>query len=365
MIPGDTLEHDEMSPWGVLSSFAQENTVPILTALQQNPVQHKTELTDYIGKEIDSSTISEIVGKQRDRGLVRCRPDRNQYETTPLGDLSLQVYNDLVATVEPKAVDLLAKSQSVITILEHLDDTPASLAELTDDDSICVERSTISNYLSELDAAGWIERKPPYESSKTGTDILDAYHEYADQITCLAERRPFLQYFDMEGLPLEALHGTKMVAATKGDTDAPTQAYVDSIDPDFEQVLGVTPTTNKQYVQAFLPLIRSNCEIELVADRSVLRESKSTYMLSYASGLLSSDVTWLVSDEPITAGIAIFDRETVWLGAYGWARGDRAVLTGSNDTLLNWALNEYEAKRELASPPPKTPFSTIKEVLRS
>lgn len=360
MIPGTTLEPKRITPSKTLSYFTQGNALLVFTALQQQPVQNKTDLTERIKKGIDPSTITEIISDQQDRGLVRLQPDQGHYETTPLGNLSLQAYSDLLSEIGWKGVELLAKSQSVLSILKHLDNDAATLSDLVEDDSICASRSTISSYLSELETMGWVERGPPYKCSPRGTDVLDAYSEYASHVARLAERRQFLRHFDLSGLPLEALRGTEMTAASEGDTDAPTQAFVDGIEPDFDHVRGVTPIINKQYVQAFLPLIRSDCQIELIGDRSVLNEANSTYLSAFAAGVLSPTTTFLVSNEPITIGIAIFDHEIVWLGAYGWSRRDRAVLTGSNDALLNWASNAYEMIRENASPPSKSIISSIK-----
>ena len=360
MIPGTTIESDRITPWKTLSYFTQENALLVFTALQQQPIQNKTNLTDKIEKRIDPSTVAEIVDGQRDRGLVRLQPEQNYYETTLLGNLSLQTYSNLLSEIGWEGVKLIAKSQSVLSILSHLDSDAATLSDLVEDKSISASRSTISKYLSELETMGWVDRKPPYKCSSTGADALDAYSEYANNVARLAERRQFLRHFDLPGLPLKALRDTKMIAASEGDTDAPTQAFVDGIESDFDHVQGVTPTINKQYVQAFLPLIHSDCQLKLIGDRSVLSEANSTYLSSFVAGMFSSTTTFLVSDEPITIGIAIFDREIVWLGAYGWSRRDRAVLTGSNDALLNWALDAYELIRENASPPSKSIISSIK-----
>ena len=365
MIPGTTIEFEQITPWNTLSYFTKANALLVFTALQQQPIQNKTDLAEQIEKEIDSSTVAGIIGDQRDRGLVRLQPDRDNYETTPLGNLSLQAYSNLLSEIGWEGIKLITKSQSILSVLTHLDSNAATLSDLTEDDSICASRSTISNHLSELETMGWVDRKPPYKCSVAGTGVLDAYSEYAGHVTRLAKRRQFLRHFNLSGLPLEALRDTEMTAASEGDTDAPTQAFVDGIESDFDHVRGVTPIINKQYVQAFLPLIRSDCQIELIGDKSVLNEANSTYLSTFATGVLSPTTTFRVSDEPITIGIAIFDHETVWLGAYGWSRGDRAVLTGSNDALLNWASKTYETIRGDTSPPSKSIISSIKQKPRS
>lgn len=364
MIPGETLEHDEPAPWELLTYLSHRNNESTLKALQENPVQHKAKLTDRVERKLDSSTVTNIVGDLQSRGLVRLRPDNNQYESTLFGNLSLEVYKSLIGKVGRDAVEFITKSESIIPILRSIDDKSSSLSDLKNDESVSASRSTISSYLSDLDAIGWINRRPPYESSVAGIAMLEAYDSYAERINLLAERRQFLRHFDMKSLPFEALQGTEMVAASEGDTDAPTQAYVDAIKPDSDEVLGITPTINKQYVNAFLPLIRSDCWLELIGDRSVLKEANSTYISAFAEGLVSSTTSFLVAKNPITVGVAIFDRETVWLGAYGWSRRDRAVLTGSNEALLEWALDVYETERQYASPPSEAAVSTIQGVIQ-
>jgi predicted transcriptional regulator len=367
VIPGTTNEPERIEPWETLSYLTQGNPLLILTSLRQNPVQNKTNLTKRIEKEIDPSTVAEIVNEQQNQGLIRDRPSpaKNQYETTLFGNLVLEAYSNLLSEVGWKAIKYVAKSQATLTILKHLDGNLSTLTDLTEDGSICASRSTISNHLSNLEDLGWVNRKPPYECSPAGSTILDAYSEYANHIERLAERQPFLRHFDMPDLPLEAIPGTEMTAASVGDSDAPTQAFVDTIEEDFDHVRGATPTINKQYVREFRPLLGSDCRVELIGDRSVLSEANTTYVSAFAKGLITPTTTLLVSDEPITIGIAIFDHETVWLGAYGKSRRDRAVLTGSNDTLFKWASDAYEEICENATPSSKVITESVADMLKS
>jgi predicted transcriptional regulator len=366
MIPGTTNEPKRIEAWGTLSYLTQGNPLLILTSLRQNSVQNKTNLTKRIEKEIDPSTVAEIVNEQQKRALIRDRPNpaKNQYETTLFGNLVLEAYSNLLSEVGWKAVKYIAKSRTTLTILKHLDGSLSTLSDLTEDDSICARRSTISNHLSNLEELGWVNRKPPYECSSTGSNILDAYSEYASHIERLTERRAFLRHFDMSDLPLEAIPRTEMIAASEGNSDAPTQAFVDTIEADFNHVRGATPTINKQYVEEFRPLLGSDCRLELIGDRSVLSEANTTYMSDFAKGLITPTTTLLVSDEPITVGVAIFDHETVWLGAYGKSRRDRAVLTGSNDTLLKWASDAYEKICENATPASKVITESVADMLK-
>lgn len=365
MIPGATAPSERIDAWDTLSYLSQGNPLLILTSLRQNPVKNKTNLAKRVGKDIDPSTVAGIINEEQQRGLVRDRPKpvKNQYESTLFGNLVLEAYSTLLSKIGWESAKYIAKSQNILTILERLSSNSSTLTDLTDDESISASRSTISKYLSELEDMGWLNRKPPYECSSTGYDILDAYGEYADHIDRLVERQPFLRHFDRPDLPLEAIQGTTMIAASKGDPNAPTQAFVDAIDSDYNHVQGATPTINKQYVREFLPLLTSDCQIELIGDKSVLTEANTTYMTSFAKGLMTPTTTLLLSDEPITVGISIFDRETVWLGAYGKSRRDRAVLTGSNDALLEWSSDAYEEICENCTPTIKAVSTSVKDML--
>lgn len=365
MIPGATVSTECMDAWETLSYLSQDNPLLILTSLRQKPVQNKTNLAERVGKDIDPSTVAKTINEEQEKGLIRDRPNpaKNYYEATLFGNLVLEAYSNLLSKIGWENATYIGKSRAILTILDRLSSNPSTLANFTDDDSINASRSTVSGYLSDLDDMGWVNRKPPYECSSTGFDVLDAYSEYAGHIERLVERQPFLRLFGKQSLPLEAIQGTTMIAASEGDSNAPTQAFVDAIDTDYDHILGATPTINKQYVQKFLPHLTSDCRVELIGDRSVLTEANSTYVTAFAKGLITPTTTLLISEKPITVGIAIFDHETVWLGAYGKSRQDRAVLTGSNDVLLEWASDAYEEICENCTPTSKVITTSVKDML--
>ena len=321
----------------------------IIETLRCEPAVHKTDLADRQATNGSSSILSETVKEQRERGLIRYHPDRNQYESTLLGDLVVDIYVEITDALNQEAIKQIASSANVIPILCGLDDHSGTVATLSTNDRIDANRSTINRRLSDLEAIGWVVRTPPYELSVKGRSVLEKYDEFESAINCVLERREFLRSFDMKGLPLAALRGTQVHTASGANPHAPSTQYIDAIGPHLDHICGVSPIVTESYVEAFAPLVTAGCEIELVLDKNVRENYRSNFPMAYLIGLVADNATGYIASENITVGIAILDGTTVWLGAYDETGRHRAVLEGSNDVLVEWAMDVYREARAQAA----------------
>lgn len=247
-------------------------------------------------------------------------------------------------TSTDEAIDYLT-SNTKNNILEKIRDEPQSPRALAD--SLGVDRSTIHRHIVDLEDEGWIEqRNGGYYVTTGGKMVVSEFETLESVITTVDEKHDFLQEFP-EPLPAEALAEASITTGSRPEPHEPLIRFTRSLENDISQIRCLVPIFSEIFNDAIWPLIQTGTHVEGVVTPDLLETAQTENDLGNAIDASSYDM-YLLPDDEIEFGLAIFDDEMVHAGAFDASGALTAGLLGDNDALLDWANDRFTAHKQRA-----------------
>lgn len=245
-------------------------------------------------------------------------------------------------------VAFLAGSGNRVRVLRELREEPGRGAELARRCSL--PRSTVHRCLDGCTTHGWATKhEGTYRLTTPGDLVLSAYEDLTRTVEVTTEHEGVLTQLGAVGrtLPIEGIARATAVEATPENPYAAMEHYVDAFgSASFDRMRGIVPITSRLFNEAGRPLVEANVELEMVIDEGVLDTARESYPEAHERGLDSDDFALYVHPEPLSFGLAILDNDRVLVGAYDEQGNPRACLDGTDDALIEWAVDTYERFRE-------------------
>lgn len=244
-------------------------------------------------------------------------------------------------------VAFLASSGNRVQVLRELREESGRGAELARRCSL--PRSTVHRCLDGLTTRGWAgKHEGTYRLTTPGSLVLSAYEDLTRTIAVTAEYERVLTQLGTVGrtLPIEGIARATAIEATPENPYATMEHYVDAFaSASFERLRGIVPITNRLFNEAGEPLVEANVELEMIIDEGVLETLREDYPEAHERGVDSENFSLYVHPQSLSFGLAIFDDDRALVGAYDEQGNPRACLDGTDDALVEWAVDTYERFR--------------------
>lgn len=329
----------------VISELAEDPSLyDTLVALDEQPA-NPTDIAERV--KVSRTTSHEWIDTLLDRGWARRRDD-GQYELTAGGRLVLQECNCCFETINRETLASLSRSEYAVHSLRALDSGPL-LPAGTESDEGSPSRSTATRIRTLFEKQEWVVRKDgEYAPMSAGERARDAYVDLSEMIALVEDTQPFLEIFRPNILPSRSVLKTSSlinVDANRKLMGEPLTEFTESITPDLNQFRGIVPVVNPAYIQEFRPLLESDVQIEIVADRTVLENARLEYKDVLVESLVASNLDMYMTLDDVSTGVAVFDDERAQVGVYDENYLHHASLDGTDNQFVDWATDLYESYR--------------------
>lgn len=313
-----------------------------LAALDEQPAT-PTDLADREGAA--RSTSHKWLDILLGRSWVR-RRDNGQYELTEGGTLIFQECNNCFEIIGRETLTSLSDSVYTVQSLRALNSDPV-LPTATESDDSSPSSSTRTRVRRLFEEQEWIEpERGGYCVTTGGKRARGAYIDLCELIELVEDTRTFLKLFRGRiSPPRSVLDRSSLidVDASRKVMGEPLSEFTDPISTDLDRFRGVVPTVNPAYIQEFRPLLGSDVQMEIITDRTVLKSAELEYMDVLRDSFAAANLDMYITLSDISTGVAIFDDSRAQVGVYNDSYLHHASLDGTDDDVVDWGVDLYEA----------------------
>lgn len=302
--------------------------------------------TDLAEREgIARSTSYEWLDTLLERGWVRKRDD-GRYELTEGGTLIFQECKSCFETIDRETLVSLTDSVYMTQSLHSLDSGSALLAATMSND-ISPSSSTRTRVRRSFEKQEWVEPKQGgYRVTSDGKRARDAYLALSEMIDLVEDTRPFLKLFQGKvSPPRSVLDGSSLIEvdASGKVMGGPLAEFTEPVSTDLDRFRGVVPTVNPAYIRECRPLLGSNVQMEIITDRTVLKSAQLEYKDVLRDSFIAPNLDMYITLDDISTGVAVFDDSRAQVGVYDDSCVHHASLDGTDDEVVGWGTDLYEA----------------------
>jgi predicted transcriptional regulator len=285
-----------------------------------------------------------------------------RYESTGLGAVLCRLCE---TALENQAVDydtlgFLVGSENRLRLLEALREEPKTKAELATGDRT-PSRATVHRTTGRFEEYDWIRptESGQLELTDIGREAIEGFSELLESVQYAQQRAEFLYCCGdaVADIPLKGAAAAEMYEHTPVAPDRLRSVYQDLFDTELDRFRGLLSQVSLALADIGDSIIQSGTETELVITEPVLYNlpTEGHYAEHVKRGLEAQNHTLLIAydyeDFPVALGIC---DGTVMIGPATAARvpGNRpaGVIVGTDEELVEWAIEEYEKYRSEASP---------------
>lgn len=253
-----------------------------------------------------------------------------------------------------ETISTLGDAQSRIIFLRALAQGPAKKAEL--EARTGLSRSTINRRADEMEKSKWADTNPmrQYHLTLTGELLVRHYNTFEANLKQLAAKSKFFDQLQNHNIniPLDVLENSTVIAATDGDPHAVVNNFVESTRLKMDTFRGIVPITSPVFNEHAGHILEQGADMELIIDATVLEDSETKYPDHVERGLAAENFTFLIHQDKLDFGLAVFGDECALLCAYNDKGQLTAGLTGQNQTFIDWVKQMYELYRTDSQPIP-------------
>lgn len=253
-----------------------------------------------------------------------------------------------------ETISALGDAQSRIVFLRALTKGPARKAELEARTEL--SRSTINRRADEMEKSQWASTNPmkQYHLTLIGELLIRYYDTFEANLTQLAAKSEFFDQLQNHNIdiPLDVLENSTVIAATDGDPHAVVNNFIESTRLKIDTFRGIVPITSPVFNEHAGHILEQGADMELIIDATVLEDSKAKYPDHVERGLAAENFTFLIHQDKLDFGLAIFGGECALFCAYNDKGQLTAGLTGQNQTFIDWVEQMYEFYRTDSHPIP-------------
>lgn len=313
----------------------------------------RTEIADRAN--VSRQTTSNHIAVLNDRGFIKCH--ESGVEITAGGKVLTECIEDCLDTLGGDELAYLTRSEYPIKTLLTIYETNKRASELTSAVSGGPSRSTIGRILDSFTDYKWVaEGSGSLSVRSEGKNALVAYDELERAVEQLIAKANWLQRLPPGDatFPVHELKDAEVIAS-----DARNQSFAlwDALklcDLRTDRFRCVVSIYNPVLFHAYKMMLDYGIDAESVIDWSTFKEIRKNQDTAFAADeSLYGNYQPRYLDYAHTLGIGLYDDRKVAVGAYNEV-GDGehiAMIVSSNDELIEWGTELYEAYRSESGHP--------------
>lgn len=293
--------------------------------------------------------------------------DDNTYTPTGASAILQHQYERATDSVPADSLAYLARSAHRSSLLRAFDAAETAsprdinrVVEWEPDDG--PSPSTISRTRAAFEDRGWLTRDTGgYQLTNDGKSVVETYELLLIAIEQLIDKTPTLRDLDpgVADMPVWALEDARQVVATADTPFAAVNAYFELPEVDeltFDRLRGFSSFFDMRYARALEPAIDEGKDMKFIMPGSMLSDlPTSGEEAQFAQKCMAAEnIQSYMYPGTLPAGLAVFDRDRIALGARNPARANSewsGTIYSTNDELIEWGLDLYDTYRADAEPP--------------
>jgi len=357
----DSNTGESLAVRDVINEVTDTAQLDILREIQSEPVTPADlEAREVVSRKTAHNHITVLTA----RGFLRKRDGR--YECSAAGLILLRELEVDTEDIELEALATVSRSAYKSQVLRVLSVESVGQADLLGDDSESMSERRFEQIRHDFEDRGWVARDYEhgrYRLTAQGERLLTFYNELTRIVEQLLDKASFLQRLEAVGanFPAERLASARMVEASGSDRHAVVAASQELAKGDFEQLRGVVPINSQPTNDAYRPHIRGETDVEVIIDSAVHRTLLQPQNIQYLLDWITAENTkLLIHPASLSFGLGIFDDQKVIIAANDDPNDHEVAIISSDDAIVDWALDTYEAYRGEA----QYPVEHFKQVLR-
>nr|WP_254538687.1 hypothetical protein [Halomarina sp. BCD28] len=232
--------------------------------------------------------------------------------------------------------------------------------------------STISRARAKFESHGWLTREgTSYQLTTQGERVVESYETLLTACEQIIDKTPTLRDLDpaVAELPVHTLQDATQVVSTPDSPFDAVNAFFKLPEVEhlaFERLRGFNSFFDMRYARAFEPAIDAGKQMELIMPASMMSEiPTSGAEAQFAQKCMGAEhIQSQMYPGELPAGLTVFDRDRVAIGARGPARANKeraGSIYSANEELIEWALDLYDTYRVDSEPPLRHLFTRIRE----
>lgn len=303
---------------------------------------------------VSRQAVSPHLAALQEQGVVN-RHDGG-VELTAGGFVFLEAIEDCLQTVSVEALSFLTRSAHPLTLLRELVKQPYRLYELLNASSDLPSQSTIRRILTDFVEYRWLtDDGGTHQITPAGRDALSAYRELATVVEQLIEKAPWFQRLPMEVVPfpIRELADAEFVVSNPRSPASVLSICLKLYDRNISRFRCLCSVYSPVLFHAYRGLLELGVEAEAIHDWPTALKAADNSGTRYAvQSEQYSNYQPLVLKKSHTLGIGLYDNRKVAVAAYNEVGSGKhiAMIVSSNDKLVKWGIDLYEAYRVEACP---------------
>ncbi len=245
------------------------------------------------------------------------------------------------------AARFLVGSSDRLRLLDHLQAEPGTPSDVAA--AVDLSHRSVQRTLAALVERGWAEKRGgAYHLTTIGRTVAHEHAAYLDRLGHIAELEPIYRGLPYEVVPLPHVDDATVVVASKTDPQAPLTHYVSRVESlSTDRVRMVSPVLSRLYQEAHAKLVLRGVETELVLDAETVAAARSLNPDEFAFVVSVPRFRLYERPERIRFGLTLADDRAL-VAAYDDDGQLRALLDGTDDSLLEWARIQWDRHRATA-----------------
>lgn len=323
--------------------------IPQVMALMRDVSVELSEVADFL--DVTENTVRNLFDRLESHKILR--PTSGEVRLTGFGHMIAREQQRALDELNATTLSKFASSDAWSAILQALRTESLHGNELADtcDISRRTRREVCGNFVQN----DWIAYEDSqYQLLPLGKSKLSAYEEFEDAMTLISRKKDFVLRLDnaAQDFPTAALRETEMATGTLSEPHAVLSLLEEESDSDVGSLRGVQQVFSPQLVEKYDPLVPKGKDIELIIDKTVFRKATKIQNLHHLRRAAKFDnLRILIHPENISIGLGIFGGERALVGAHSEDEPYNAAIVGSNEILVDWAIQKYDEMRKKSQTP--------------
>jgi predicted transcriptional regulator len=249
-------------------------------------------------------------------------------------------------------VQFLTGSSQRFAVLSALCASPARPCELCE--QVDATRTTVQRILAGFREREWVyKRDGEYHPTVTGRRILAQYRSLLTEAERARELGPIASYLNpiADQFPDGLFTESTITRGSEQDPLAAVTRLIDRFRSAEGGVSALSPIVSQAFNDVGADLLDSDVEMTLVIDRGVVERSASSFPTALERGVEDGGIDVFVHETPLSFGL-LLDDVGCCLAVYDDENNLRATIETTDETVCDWAQEQFERRRERAKPLP-------------